>query len=373
MPPDGTGRGVAASVDALCDRWRRASLALGWSFPTDWWTPAVETLAEALCDGRDPAGACTELGRARARAAIGLDEALRDLAALVWAYAAGADAPLPTAGALGGAAAMGLVAGLDAGAAETQLPAGGLRAVPADVDAGAMEAGAMAEAGVAGEASGLAVVPPAAGQIALDWIDEPEPGLRLVTAASQGMADPAWLDGEIGAVGLAGLADCGGVPGSMLAALALGWSDVTCDPTAGAGCEDPLTGLVTTAYLRVRLGEVYREASRRGRPVPAEYAFVVAEVDMHGAGKLTQVSRSMLLAHCLRSTFAGGETLCGAGPSRALALVRRDGGLAAWAGALRHLLSVELDPFTERAARVWVESLPGTLAAAHILVAELAR
>jgi hypothetical protein len=369
MPPDGTDRRVAASVDVLCDRWRRASMALGWAFPSDWWAPAVEALAEALCDGRDPAGACAELGRSRARAAVGLDEALRDLAALVWAYAAGADAPLPSAGSLGGAAALGLVAGLDAGALETELRGGGLRAVSAEAD---LEIEAGAESGARAEAGGLAVVPPVAGQTALDWIDEPEPGLRLV-ATSPGMADPAWLDGEVGAVGLAGLADCGGVPGSMLAALALGWSDVTCDPTVGSGCEDPLTGLVTAAYLRVRLGEVYREAARRGRPVPAEYALVVAEVDMYGAGKLTQVSRSMLLAHCLRSTFAGGETLCGAGPSRALALVRRDGGLAAWAGALRHLLSVELDPFTERPARVWVESLPGTLAAAHTLVAELSR
>jgi hypothetical protein len=370
MPPDSTHRGVAASVDALCDRWRRASMALGWAFPSDWWAPAVEALAEALCDGRDATSACTELGRARAESAIGLDEALRDLAALVWAYAAGADAPLPTSGALGGVAAMGLVAGLDAGAAEVELPAGSLRAVPVDVDVDIAE---RTETGGPVEAGGLAVVPPTASRTRLDWLDEPEPGLRLVTAATPGMADPAWLDGEIGTVGLAGLADCGGVPGSMLAALALGWSEVSCDPTAGAGCEDPLTGLVTTAYLRVRLGEVYRDGTRRGRPVPAEYAFVVAEVDIYGAGKLTQVSRSMLLAHCLRSTFAGGETLCGAGPSRALALVRRDGGLAAWAGALRHLLSVELDPFTERPARVWVESLPGTIAAAHILLAELAR
>jgi hypothetical protein len=252
----------------LCTRWRATSLQVGWAFPADWWVPAVDAVAAALCDGRDPAAPCTLLGRARAEAAVGLDEALIDLAAL---YAA--------------------------------------------------------------------------------FTDSDPPG---------------------GSAGQAGQAPSYGVPGHLVRAVAVGWAEATSDPAAG-GCEDPLTGLVVPAYLRVRLGEVYREGKRSGLPVPATHAFVVAEVDLTGGESLTQLSRLVLLADCLRTTFPGGETLCGVGPGRALALVRRDGGLSAWANALRHLLSVELDPFTERPARVWVEGLPGTLPAAHRLVAELAR
>jgi hypothetical protein len=173
--------------------------------------------------------------------------------------------------------------------------------------------------------------------------------------------------------GLAVLAGSRPAPGHLVQALALGWAEVISDPTAGASCEDPLTGLAVPAYLRVRLGEIYREGERSGLPVPATHALVVAEVELPDRGCLTQLSRSVLLAQCLRRTFSGGETLCRATRGRMLALVRRDGGLSAWAATLRRLLVVELDPFTERPARVWVEGLPGTLPAAHRLVAELAR
>jgi hypothetical protein len=162
-------------------------------------------------------------------------------------------------------------------------------------------------------------------------------------------------------------------PGRLVQALALGWAEVMSDPTSGASCEEPLTGLAVPAYLRVRLGEVYREGNCAGVPVPATHALVVAEVELVGGGYLTRMSRSVLLAECLRATFSGGETLCSLTQGRVAALARRDGGLSAWAASLRRLLAAELDPFTERPARVWVEGLPGTLAAAHRLLAELAR
>jgi hypothetical protein len=238
---------------------------VGWAFPADWWVPAVDAVTEALCDGRDPAPPCAELGRSRAEAGVGLEEALADLVALH---------------------------------------------------------AAVIDAGMAGAAADF----------------------------------PA-----------------GGAPGGLVQALALGWADVMCDPTAGATCEDPLTGLAVPAYLRVRLGEIYREGERRGLPVPATHALVVAEVELVGGGSLTQLSRSVLLAECLRATFSGGETLCGLAPGRVVALARRASGLAAWAATLRRLLAAELDPLTEQPARVWIEGLPGTLAAAHRLLAELTR
>jgi hypothetical protein len=275
MSQDTSRFGTEESARRLADRWRTTSLRVGWAVPADWWAPAVDAVTEALCDGRDAAAPCAQLGRARAEAGVSLQETLADLVALYTALT---------------------------------------EAEPAEP---AAEPGA-AEPGAAGDR-------------------------------------PA------------------GAPGRLVQALALGWAEVTCDPTAAASCADPLTGLAVPAYLRQRLGEVYREGERRGLPVPATHALLVAEIELSGGSRLTQLSRSVLLAECLRVTFPGGETLCGIAPGRVVALVRRTGGLSAWAAALRRLLALELEPLTARPARIWIEGLPGTLAAAHLLVADLVR
>ncbi len=63
-------------------RWHSATVAGTWSRPLDWWVPEVDALVEATVDGRDPAAACAELGRARANGGVGLVESLDDLEAL---------------------------------------------------------------------------------------------------------------------------------------------------------------------------------------------------------------------------------------------------------------------------------------------------
>lgn len=252
-----------SSAADLCARWREASLGAGWAFPQDWWVPAVDAVAEALCEGRDPVEACTRLGRARAEAAVGLEEALADLAALQ----------------------------------------------------------------VALRVAGPPATPPA------------------------GVAE---------------------VPGPLVAAVALGWAEIGCGPAATGGCADPLTGLVTPAYLLTRLGEVYREAERAGESAAATHALVLVALGVPGAA-LVQLGRGMLVGDCLRTAFSGDETLCAVGPHRSLALVRRDRRLAASVTLLRRLLADGLDPDAAHAVRVWVEGLPGTLGTAHRLVDDLAR
>ncbi len=70
------------------DDWRAASLHAGWTVPHDWWVPAVDAVLDAMAEGSDLAAPCALLGRARAYAGVGLDEALTDLAALPGAQAA---------------------------------------------------------------------------------------------------------------------------------------------------------------------------------------------------------------------------------------------------------------------------------------------
>lgn len=86
--PDGDGaeRRDRESLDSaartLRARWRSASLAAGWRFPSDWGLPEVDTVCAALSTDGPSEAAVSGLGRARAAAGAGLDETLTDLAAL---------------------------------------------------------------------------------------------------------------------------------------------------------------------------------------------------------------------------------------------------------------------------------------------------
>ncbi|MDT8909482.1 GGDEF domain-containing protein [Amycolatopsis sp. PS_44_ISF1] len=72
------------TLRALRARWRTASLAAGWRFPSDWALPEVDAVCAAVVR-HGASGAETALaglGRARAAAGAGLAETLSDLAAL---------------------------------------------------------------------------------------------------------------------------------------------------------------------------------------------------------------------------------------------------------------------------------------------------
>lgn len=75
-----TGRGDR--VHALRSRWRSASLASGWPFPSDWALAEVDDVCMVVLAGGDLVAAVASLGRARAETGAGLDETLVDLASL---------------------------------------------------------------------------------------------------------------------------------------------------------------------------------------------------------------------------------------------------------------------------------------------------
>ncbi len=72
----------AVRIRALRSRWRTASLASGWRFPTDWAVAEIDQVCEAVVKGSEPDDALVRLGRARALAGSGLGETLQDVAAL---------------------------------------------------------------------------------------------------------------------------------------------------------------------------------------------------------------------------------------------------------------------------------------------------
>ncbi|GAA2816503.1 hypothetical protein [Saccharopolyspora taberi] len=67
---------------ALRSRWRTASLAAGWPFPSDWASAAVDRVCQAVVTGGDLTEGLGDLGAARAEAGVGLAGTLQDLAAL---------------------------------------------------------------------------------------------------------------------------------------------------------------------------------------------------------------------------------------------------------------------------------------------------
>jgi hypothetical protein len=73
---------LGTNTRMLRARWRSASLASGWRFPSDWALPEVDAVCAALVTEGPTDGVLSGLGRARAAAGCGLDETLGDLAAL---------------------------------------------------------------------------------------------------------------------------------------------------------------------------------------------------------------------------------------------------------------------------------------------------
>ncbi|TCP56100.1 hypothetical protein EV191_10140 [Tamaricihabitans halophyticus] len=263
--------GAQVAVRVLRHRWRVASLATGWRFPSDWSLPEVDEVCASVLAGEDAAIAdsLAKLGRARATAGAGLPETLTDLAAL--------------------------------------------HAVLAD------------------------------------------PGAE---------SEPATIDPD-------------GTPSVRLTTTALAWADAAMEPVRDAGVLDPLTGLVSLAYLRQRLDEVYRGADRAGHWVDNRYTLLVVSLDPGARSGWSRMASMVLVADVLRAVFDGGETRCALGPSTVGVLADREDGLAARAVLVRRLVNERAcaDPalHAERQPRTSLVRLPATYERAIELLGRLAR
>lgn len=71
-----------SALRALRARWRTASLASGWKFPSDWAVPEVDAVCATVMKEGVTETAMSGLAKARAESGAGLDETLTDLAAL---------------------------------------------------------------------------------------------------------------------------------------------------------------------------------------------------------------------------------------------------------------------------------------------------
>jgi GGDEF domain-containing protein len=257
------------SLRALRARWRTASLASGWRFPSDWALPEVDAVCAAVIRGGTTEAPLAGLARARAAAGAGLAEVLTDLAAL--------------------------------------------HAV----------------------------------------LSEPE--------SADGLISP----------------DIDATPSRMLRVTALAWADVAMDQLANIEVVDPLTGLPTTAYLRTRLDELYRQAERRDRPVAEDHTLLVVSLDLSTVAGWHRVTAMILLAEALRAVLDSGESVARLGASTTAAVVPRDGQASSKAVLLRRALHERLSVDTQLddigSPKIRLIRLPRTHASACDLLHRLAR
>jgi GGDEF domain-containing protein len=185
----------------------------------------------------------------------------------------------------------------------------------------------------------------------------------------------AVIDGPEHADGMVA-ADPDALPARLLRVTALAWSDVLVRQLAHAEACDGLTGLANAAYLRARLREVYRESTASGVPVCSRYVLVVVSPDLADTPGWSRLAAMVLLADVLRAVFDGGQTLATVGPNTMLVLAERADRLSERVATARWIATDRLgvDPQLRVIGppSVWLESLPGTHAAACRLVAELA-
>ncbi len=106
------------------------------------------------------------------------------------------------------------------------------------------------------------------------------------------------------------------------------WADAFIDRVHPPACVDALTGLVTPAYLRVRLAEVHRECNDRRLGVSHAYALVVVGPAHPAPTSLARLAARLRAGRCLRDWFPGGESACHLDGERVLVLAPRDDRLA---------------------------------------------
>jgi hypothetical protein len=255
--------GAEAALRSLRARWRTASIAAGWRYPSDWALPEVDAVCASALVKADLADPLTELGRARAVSGAGLDETLMDVAAL--------------------------------------------HAV---------------------------------------------------------LSDPRLL-----------AANPDAVPARLLRLAALAWADVSNLEIARTEVKESLTGLSTSAYLRTRLGEIYRQAARDGLPVG--HVLLTVGIDLSEVIGWSRLMAMVLAADVLRQVFDGGESLALLGPSVAVVLTERDHNLAQRSARARLMLAdrLSVDPqlHTLGPIDLCLHRLPDTHEAACALVESLGR
>lgn len=149
-------------------------------------------------------------------------------------------------------------------------------------------------------------------------------------------------------------------PYATVRAVSLAWADAIAEYQEARGCLDRRTGLATSAHVRARLAELYREAAWAGHSLAETHCLVVVELVQPDNGDLWDDALRMTdVTECMLAVFDAGQTIGLAGTGRAVAIVARSSELPRNVECLRRLLN-DWHRFgsTGPSPRVWVETLP---------------
>ena len=166
-------------------------------------------------------------------------------------------------------------------------------------------------------------------------------------------------------------------PTNLVRAAALAWAEASFGDLRSAEATDNLTNMTTQAYLRTRLGEVYREATRLGMPAAETHALLVVTLDLAVVTGWPRLMAMVLVADALREIFDGGESIALLGPSVAVVLAERgpsfgDRALSAgWLITERMKVDPQLAPSGTPVLRL--ERLPETQEEARDLLQSISR
>ncbi|MFT4299186.1 MAG: hypothetical protein QM597_06095 [Aeromicrobium sp.] len=187
------------------------------------------------------------------------------------------------------------------------------------------------------------------------------------SAASQGIGLVEAIDA------VAGLYSDREPPFAAVRAVTQAWTGSAPQFVTGTDCHDPLTALASSAHLRTRLDDLYRQAVFRGGEEPAAtHVLVVVELGCQAGScghGLEAALSGLEVAHALTVAFPAHETVAGLTQVRFAALTRQEDadrlGLTLLSRVLAETLTGQPEP------RVWVERLPRDEAAVTWLLSRL--
>ena len=144
---------------------------------------------------------------------------------------------------------------------------------------------------------------------------------------------------------------------ALLDVLAVAWAERAADFPVPP-MVDATSDMASSAYLILRLGELYREAALTGRDVSAGHLLVGVET-VHTGHRLVADARLAALHSALRYAFVGGESIVAVTSRRLLALAGRDEPrLSDSLARLRSELKIALAEGRLPGARMWQQPLP---------------
>ncbi len=96
-------------------------------------------------------------------------------------------------------------------------------------------------------------------------------------------------------------------------ALAHGWTEGHLYGLRAAECLDPVTGLCTTAVLKIRIQQLFDQCAMQGLEINSQYRLVIIDADTADCGALESDAILVVLADLVQRSFNRGETIARAG------------------------------------------------------------